>query len=72
MIITNKKSVKVENRNVPYDQINLFSDEDVDDDFIHEEDDKDQDVEEYKVYNIIEATRKIETDIQNMLQNSGK
>ena len=65
-------SVKVENRNVPYDQINLFSDEDVDDDFIHEEDDKDQDVEEYKVYNIIEATRKIETDIQNMLQNSGK
>ena len=64
--------MKVENRNVPYDQINLFSDEDVDDDFIHEEDDKDQDVEEYKVYNIIEATRKIETDIQNMLQNSGK
>ena len=64
--------MKVENRNVPYDQINLFSDEDVDDDFIHEEDDKDQDVEEDKVYNIIEATRKIETDIQNMLQNSGK
>ena len=69
-----KKNVPNENRNVAYDHINLFSDEDADDDFIVEEDDKDQneEVEEYKVYNIIEATRQIETDLQNLIQSSNK